>query len=157
LGTPHAIGEFRAHGHRSSLARDGAAPRVLLAAPARDGTRRVVSPLSYICIAEIAHRARDGNGPRAEPEFVERSVKGRDPDVNRTPKTPRIQHPPPLIDAAVVRQRSDKTRQHVKIREVIPATWYAKFVGCLGGKQGNFYAVLGRLDFTTQVPPRTAL
>ena len=61
---------------------------------------------------ESPTRAREGNEPRGQPEFVERSVKGRDPYVVRTPKTLRIQHLPPLIDAAVVKQRSGKTRQH---------------------------------------------
>ena len=97
---------------RQSLARGAAAPPgVLPTPPARDATRRDVSPLSSIDIAGIAHRARDGNDPRGEPEFVERSVKGRDPYLDRTPKIQRIQHPPPLIDAAVVRLRSGRPRQ----------------------------------------------
>jgi hypothetical protein len=134
---------------RQSLARGAAAPPgVLPTPPARDATRRDVSPLSSIDIAGIAHprqrRKRPPGRARVRRKIGE-GARSRDPYVVRTPKTLRIQHPSPLINAAVVRQRSGKTRQPAPpwhVREVIPGTWHAKFVGCLGGKQGNFYAVL---------------
>ena len=79
-GRPHGL---KREETRQSLARGAAAPPgVLPTPPARDATRRDVSPLSSIDIARIALRARDGNDPGGAPEFVERSsVKGRDPEI----------------------------------------------------------------------------
>jgi hypothetical protein len=83
-GRPHGL---KREETRQSLARGGAAPPgVLPTPPARDAARRDVSPLSSIDIAGIAHRARDGNDPRGEPEFVERSVEGRDPEIPMWPE-----------------------------------------------------------------------
>jgi hypothetical protein len=56
--------------------------------PREKATRRDVSPLSSIDIAGIAHRARDGNDPRGEPEFVERSMKGREIPMWTEPRKP---------------------------------------------------------------------
>jgi hypothetical protein len=43
-------------------------------------------------------------------------------------------------------------RWHSKSVRSLPR-WHAKFVGCLGGRQGNFYAVLARIA-PKQTPPR---